>query len=178
MQLTSAIAAGAAGTKLVQSPAQANIPAAMRIRYVKAAPTLCPYCSVGCGILVHSADGKIINTEGDPDNPVNQGSLCSKGSTVIKYHDNPRRLTKPLYRAPGSAQWEEKDWEWMLTKIVSNIKKTRDATFVHEENGMIVNRTEGIAAIGTSIIANEECYLYQKLSRSLGLVYIEHEARL
>jgi formate dehydrogenase major subunit len=178
LQLTSAVAAGVAGTTLTQNVAHADASTDLRIRYVKATPTICPYCSVGCGILVHSTGGKIINAEGDPDNPVNQGSLCSKGSSVIKYHDNPRRLTKPLYRAPGSTEWEEKDWDWMLEKIVFNIKKTRDATFVHEENGMTVNRTEGIAAIGSSILTNEECYIYQKLSRGLGLVYVEHEARL
>lgn len=179
LQITSATAAGVVGTTMGPADkAHAESPKELRIRYVKATPTICPYCSVGCGILIHSSNGKVINTEGDPDNPVNEGALCSKGATVIKYHENPRRITKPLYRAPGSSEWEEKDWDWTLDRIVANIKKTRDETFVHRDGEMLVNRTEGIASIGSSIITNEECYLLQKLGRGLGLCYIEHEARL
>ncbi len=159
-----------------------------KIRTAKATPTICPYCSVGCGILVYSENGKLINTEGDPDNPVNQGSLCSKGSAVYQIHDNDRRLTKPLYRAPGSKEWVEKDWDWVLDRIVEKAKETRDKNFITRETitdektgvktDITVNRTEAIASLGGAALDNEECYLLQKLMRSLGVVYLEHQARI
>ncbi len=149
-----------------------------RIEYAKATPTICPYCACGCGLLVHTKHGKVINTEGDPDHPINEGAVCSKGATVYQIHDNERRLTKPLYRAPGSNKWEEKDWGWMLEKIAQNIKKTRDNSFIHQERNLTVNRTEAIGVMGSAAIDNEECYLLQKLARSLGIVYIEHQARI
>jgi formate dehydrogenase major subunit len=91
---------------------------------------------------------------------------------------NPKREKKPLYRAPYSTKWEEKDWEWMLQTIAERVKETRDNSFIHSENGMIVNRTEKIASIGGSGLDNEECYLLAKLMRSLGVVYLETQARI
>jgi len=159
-----------------------------KIRSAKATPTICPYCSVGCGILVYSENGKLVNTEGDPDHPINQGSLCSKGAAVYQVHENERRLKKPLYRAPGSDRWEEKDWDWMFEKIAERAKKTRDENFTvkqtvtDEKTGqkidVTVNRTEAIGCLGGAALDNEECYLLQKLMRGLGLVYIEHQARI
>ena len=159
-----------------------------KIRSAKATPTICPYCSVGCGILVYSEKGKLINAEGDPDHPVNQGSLCSKGSAVFQLHANERRLAKPLYRAPGSNNWMEKDWDWVLDRIVEKAKKTRDQNFITRETivdektgaktDITVNRTEAIASLGGAALDNEECHLLQKLMRSLGVVYLEHQARI
>jgi formate dehydrogenase major subunit len=157
-------------------PAHAQPP---KILYTKETTTICPYCAVGCGIIVHTRDGKVINTEGDPDHPINQGALCPKGSSLYQLSDNPNRLNKPLYRAPYAKEWKEVAWEWALDKIAENIKTARDASFMlKNEKGETVNRTDAIASVGSAAMDNEECYLYQKFLRSLGLVYIEHQARI
>jgi formate dehydrogenase major subunit len=91
---------------------------------------------------------------------------------------NDRRLRNVLYRAPGSDQWEEKSWEWALPEIAKRIKKTRDASLIHKEGNRIVNRTDGIACLGGAALDNEECYLYSKLARALGITYLEHQARI
>jgi formate dehydrogenase major subunit len=142
--------------------------------------TICPYCSVGCSIIVHTKDGKVVYTEGDPESPINQGALCSKGSALFQMsHNNPDRLTKPLYRAPKSSRWEEKSWDWVLDKIARNIKKSRDESFTAlNAKGQTVNRTNGIASVGSAALDNEELHVYGKFLRSLGLVYIEHQARI
>ena len=88
-----------------------------RIRYAKQTTTICPYCGVGCGMIVSVSDGKVINIEGDPDHPINEGALCSKGGTLYQVVDNERRLKKVLYRAPRSAHWEEKSWDWAIEAI-------------------------------------------------------------
>ncbi|MBM2832584.1 MAG: fdnG, partial [Dehalococcoidia bacterium] len=141
--------------------------------------TICPYCSVGCGIRVAVEDGKVVNAEGDPDNPINQGALCSKGNAIVQIANSDRRLKKVLYRAPGTSQWEEKDWNWALEQIAQRVKRTRDANWVSKDkDGYLVNRTDAIASLGGSAQNNEECYLITKMSRALGLVWLEHEARL
>jgi len=151
--------------------------------------TICPYCSVGCGIVVSVKDGEIVNAAGDPDHPINEGTLCSKGSSVMnlrlvadkdgKYVPNPRRVQKVLYRAPGAATWEEKDWEWAIGRIAEKVKATRDATFeAKDKNGVTVNRTFAMAHIGSAALDNEENYVLAKLMRSLGVVRLEHHARL
>jgi anaerobic selenocysteine-containing dehydrogenase len=141
-------------------------------------PTICCYCGVGCGILVHTKDNTVVYTEGDPDNPINEGKLCSKGTTLRQLYTSEKRLTKPLYRAPGSSKWEEKEWEWMLDTIAKRVKETRDKTFVEKENGLFVNKTEAIASLGGAALDNEECYLLAKMMRGLGVTYIEHQARI
>jgi formate dehydrogenase major subunit len=166
----------------------------LAIRHAKETTTICPYCSVGCGMIVHTQGGSILNVEGDPDHPINEGTLCPKGSSVFQLRDNKARITKPMYRAAGADQWQEVSWEWALDEIAKKTKATRDATFL--ENSKIkvkekvgtkelekeimaeVNRTMGIASVGSAALDNEECYLYQKFLRGLGLVYIEHQARI
>jgi formate dehydrogenase major subunit len=150
----------------------------LRIRHAKESTTICPYCGVGCGAIVSVRDGRVINIEGDPDHPVNQGSLCSKGSAMYQIANNERRLKNVLYRAPKSTRWEVKSWDWAINEIAKRIKKTRDATFKARENGNVVNRTEAIAGLGGAALDNEECYAYSKLARSLGMVYLEHQARI
>ena len=142
--------------------------------------TICPYDGSGCGFIVTSHDGKVVNIEGDPEHPVNRGGACAKGASMRQLSaDNPWRLTEPLYRAPGASDWEEKDWDWTLDTIARRIKDTRDAAFVEKDGkGNVVNRTEAIANLGGSALDNEECYLLVKLARALGLVYIEHHARI
>lgn len=168
---------------------------APRIKGAKETTTICPYCSVGCGIVVHTKEGKIINTEGDPDHPTNEGTLCSKGASIYQMVNNPLRLTKPRYRAPGAKEWKEVEWGWALDEIAKRVKDTRDRTFktmskskVKEkqpdgtekevEKEFVVNRTDGIAHVGSAALDNEECYMLQKLMRSWGLTYIEHQARI
>jgi formate dehydrogenase major subunit len=167
----------------------------LRIKNAKVTTTVCPYCSVGCSIIVHTKDGKIINVEGDPDGPINEGALCPKGASLYQMANNPLRLTKPRYRAPGATEWKEVEWEWALDQIARKIKDSRDRTFkitskskvkekkpdgseVEVEKEFVVNRTDGIAHVGSAAMDNEECYLMQKLVRSWGLVYIEHQARI
>lgn len=166
----------ALGIELEKTKAYAET---LRIKDAKETTTVCPYCSVGCGIIVYTKQGKVINTEGDPDHPINEGSLCPKGASLFQLANNPYRVTKPLYRAPFSTEWKEVSWDFALDKIAKLVKETRDKTFVKKNaQGMVVNRTEGIAHVGSAALDNEECYLIQKFMRALGLVYIEHQARL
>jgi len=143
-------------------------------------PTICPYDGSGCGFIVAAQDGKVVNIEGDPDHPVNRGAACAKGASMRQLSaENPWRLNKVLYRAPGAADWQAKDWDWALDRITRLIKETRDATFIENDGGgNVVNRTEAIANLGGSALDNEECYLLAKLTRALGVVYLEHHARI
>jgi formate dehydrogenase major subunit len=142
--------------------------------------TICPYDASGCGFIVATDNGKVVNIEGDPDHPVNRGGGCAKGASMRQLSaDNPWRLSKVLYRRPGGLDWEEKDWDWALTEIARRIKDTRDNNFTESDSkGNLVNRTEAIANLGGSALDNEECYLLAKLTRALGLVYLEHHARI
>ena len=151
----------------------------LKIKYAKETTTICPYCAVGCGIIVSARNGKVINTEGDPDHPVNQGSLCSKGGSIYQLSVNENRMDKVLYRAPYATEWKEVSWEWALDKLAKNIKESRDKSFVkRNKKGQVVNRVDGLASVGSAAMDNEECYIYQKFLRGLGLVYIEHQARI
>lgn len=151
---------------------------ALRIKEAKETSTICPYCGSGCGQIVSVVNGKVVNIEGDPDNPINQGAQCSKGSALYQVAVNPQRLTKVLYRAPGSANWEEKDWDWAIDRIAKKFKATRDANFIEKESDIPVNRTEAIGNFGGAALDNEECYLLSKAMRGLGIVYLEHQARI
>lgn len=165
------------------TPAQvyaAKLRTDLRIKNAKETPTICCFCSVGCGILVATdKKGKVINAEGDPDHPISEGALCAKGAASYQIAVNPHRLQKVRYRAPYSTKWKEVSWDWALDKIAANIKKSRDKSF-NEKNadGKVVNRTDGIASVGSAALDNEECWLYSKMLRALGLVYIEHQARI
>jgi len=187
----SGLAAATLGINLAPVEAKAQD---MPIRYAKESTTICPYCSVGCGMIVHTLGGNVINVEGDPDHPINEGALCPKGSSVYQLRDNKARVTKPMYRAAGASEWKEVTWDWALDEIAKKVKATRDATFlptskikvkekvgsveVEREIEAVVNRTMGMASVGSAALDNEECYLYQKFLRGLGLVYIEHQARI
>ena len=131
--------------------------------------TVCPFCGVGCGQVVSTRGGRVINIEGDPGHPVSEGTLCSKGAAAIQVVNNPRRLQKVLYRAPGGTAWEEKSWDWALERIAARVKETRDKTFQTSTDGRVVNRTEAIACLGGSALDNEEAYLLVKLMRAVDL---------
>jgi formate dehydrogenase major subunit len=143
------------------------------------ATTICTYCAVGCGQIAAVVDGRVVNVEGDPDHPINRGSLCSKGAANWQVIYNPRRVTKILYRAPGADKWEEKSWDWALDQIARRIKDTRDKHFVaKDKDGATVNRLEAIAYMGGAQNTNEEVYAWVKAARGLGIVYLEHQARI
>jgi len=149
-----------------------------KLAETKESTTICPYCGVGCGLIVSTREGELVNVEGDPDHPVNEGSLCSKGMSLFQVASNERRLQKVRYRAPGSDKWEEKSWEWALAEIAKRIKKTRDDSFLAKDGGKLVNRTQALACMGGAALDNEENYLWSKLARSLGVTYLEHQARI
>jgi anaerobic selenocysteine-containing dehydrogenase len=170
---TGTVAVGA----LSQSGCGPAIPP-IKTRGATATTTVCPFCGVGCGQVVSTKGGKVINIEGDPGHPISEGTLCSKGASGIQVVNNPRRLQKVLYRAPGANAWQEKSWDWALERIAARVKETRDKSFKTKVNETTVNRTEAIACLGGSALDNEEAYLLVKLMRALGLVYVEHQARL
>jgi len=155
----------------------------LRIAGAKEVHSVCPYCAVGCALVAYTkqVNGKtqLLQVEGDPDSPINEGRLCPKGATAMQLATSARRVEKPMYRAPGSAKWEEKSWDFMLDKIAQNIKASRDNTFVAQDaSGNVVNRTEGIAFAGGAAFSSEEGYLATKLMRGLGLVHLEQQARV
>jgi formate dehydrogenase major subunit len=150
-----------------------------KLEGAKMTTTICPYCGVGCGFRVYTKNGKVINIEGDPEHPISRGHACSKGSSLYQLVNNPTRVTKPMYRAPGALKWKEVEWDWILDKIARKVKDTRDASFERKnDKGQIVNRTQKIVGLGSAALDNEECFLLQKFWRSLGLIYIEHQARI
>ncbi len=143
--------------------------------------SICPYCAVGCSQLVFTKKNEIIDIEGNPDSPINAGTLCPKGSATYGLSVNPHRLTRVQYRAPYSDHWEEKPLDWAMERIAQLVKKTRDETFQeksYEFPDLPVNRTEAIAHLGGATLDNEENYLIIKLFRSLGIVPIENQARV
>jgi formate dehydrogenase major subunit len=155
-----------------------------RISGAKEVHSVCPYCAVGCALIAYTkqdANGKtqLLQIEGDPDSPVNEGRLCPKGATAMQLAVSTRRVPSPMYRAANSAKWEEKSWDFVLDKIAQNIKASRDNTFVGQDaNGNLVNRTEGIAFAGGAAFSSEEGYFATKLMRGLGVVHIEQQARV
>ncbi len=153
---------------------------APRIQGAKLVHSVCPYCAVGCGLNVYVQDGKVIDIEGNPDSPINHGTLCPKGSATFQYTVNPSRLTRVLYRAPFSDHWEVKSLAWAMEQIALRVKKTRDETFVERlPDGREVNHTLGIASLGGATLDVEENYLMKKLfTGGLGVVSIENQARI
>jgi formate dehydrogenase major subunit len=183
LRVSSGVAGGTAlggltglGANLAPALARA---AELRIKDAKTFPSICPYCSVGCATLVHTIDGKIVNVEGDPRSPFNEGTLCPKGAAIYQLHVNPNRPTKVLHRAPGASDWEVWDLERAMSRVAELVKKTRDETFVERlENGKLVNMTPAIFSLGGATLDNEWNHVQQKLMRGLGIVAIENQARI
>ncbi|MGE5603365.1 MAG: twin-arginine translocation signal domain-containing protein [Nitrososphaerales archaeon] len=173
-----AVAALASDTNL-RAPTFLQVVGSTKSGNERTIPTICPFCGCGCGFLVTVEDGKVTNIEGDPQHPINRGAACSKGSAIAQIADNPKRLTKPLYRPPGGAEWQEVSWEWAIDRIARRIKATRDSTWRRfDDAGRVVNRTDAIASLGGAALDNEECYLLSKAMRGMGLIWVEHQARL
>ncbi|HEX5708625.1 MAG TPA: hypothetical protein VFX96_15080 [Pyrinomonadaceae bacterium] len=146
----------------------------------------CPYCSVSCGVIIHTLGDKsknavpqVVHVEGDPDHPINRGTLCPKGASLEQDILNERRLTKPQVRRPGSDHWEDIPWEQAFDEIARKVKRTRDETFVErDEGGLVVNRCEGIGWTGGCTDTNELNYLAVKVMRGMGVCYFETQARV
>jgi formate dehydrogenase major subunit len=157
---------------------------ALRIEGAKVSHSVCPYCAVGCSLLAYTRKGpngavELLQIEGNPDSPVNEGTLCPKGASAMELAISRRRLQHPLHRAAGAREWKRVSWDFALDKLARNIKAARDRTFVtKDDEGNVVNRTEGIAFAGGAAFSNEEGYLATKLMRGLGLVYLEQQARV
>ncbi len=188
LKLAGATAAAATLTGVGLRKASASPSEPLRIKYTKEYFTVCTFCGVGCGVICNVKDGVIVNTEGDPDHPMNEGTLCPKGVghyNVSYIYDtkgnpkpNPNRLTKPLRRKPGASDWEEIEWDEALEAIAKKYKETRDETFIEQENGITVNRTDAINWLGSAFVNNEENYLFKKIIHGTGLVNYDHCARL
>lgn len=162
------------------TPGLQEIPVFPLHKKVGESRTICPYCSCGCGMLIATdSSGHIINSEGDPDHPNNRGALDPKSISVRQLATSPHRLSRVLHRSPGAREWEQMTWEAAVPLIARRIKDTRDVTFeATDDNGVTVNRTPGIAFLGGAANNDEDCYIAVKLARALGLVYIEHQARI
>ncbi len=146
----------------------------------------CPYCSVACGLLMYSlgdkaknAKASIIHIEGDPDHPVNRGTLCPKGAGLIDFIHSPNRLQYPEYRAPGSDKWQRMTWDDALDRIARLMKQDRDANFIEKnEQGATVNRWLSTAMLAASASSNEVGYITHKTVRSLGMLGFDNQARV
>jgi len=180
----------------------------LKLSNVSEFTTSCNFCSCGCGMIAAVRDGKLLKMEGDYDHIVNRGALCVKGISMFATHASSQRLTKPRYRAPGSDRWQEISWDDAIARVAKKIRETRDQTwmatemvdapdlsvdrasgdrlqsapqFIPLEGGkraVPVNRTDAIGFMGGAQNTNEECYLFQKAARLLGMSYVEHQARL
>lgn len=142
--------------------------------------SVCPYCAVGCSQLVYVKNGEIIDIEGNPDSPINAGTLCPKGAATRGLLQSPLRITEVLYRAPGGTAWERKPLDWAMDRIAYLVKRTRDETWrEHDDAGRRVSRTLGIGHLGGATLDNEENYLIKKLlTAGLGIVSVENQARI
>ena len=178
-----AVAVSAFGFDVAPVFAQAKT---LKISRTSETRSTCPYCSVSCGVIIHTlgdrsknAIAQVVHVEGDPDHPINRGTLCPKGASLQQDIVNERRLLKPQVRRPGSDHWEDIDWDTAVDEIARQVKKTRDATFTEKDDrGRTVNRCEGIAWTGGCTDTNELNYLVVKTMRSLGVVYLENQARV
>lgn len=148
---------------------------------------ICSYCSVGCGVISWVKNGRLVYLEGDPDNPINEGTLCPKGQALLQLSNAPERLSHPLYRAPGSDRWERISWDQALDRIARRLQTAREEGWVHaavlqhretrEPRPCALNHTTGIAIVGSALVTNEEAYLTAKLAAVLGIPYFNHQAR-
>lgn len=151
----------------------------MRLKDAKVYPSICPYCAVGCGTLVHVKEGRIVNIEGNPDSPVSRGTLCPKGAATFQLHVNPNRATQVLHRAPGATSWEVWPLDRAMDRVAELVKQVRDETFEEKTpDGRPLMQTLSMFSLGGATIDNEWNHIHQKLMRGLGVVAIENQARI
>jgi formate dehydrogenase major subunit len=180
---TAAVGVGLAFFDLSKARAELRL---LKIAKTTETRSTCPYCAVSCGVIIHTLGDKaknvtpsVVHVEGDPDHPINRGTLCPKGATLRDDINNPLRLMVPKIRRPGSDHWEEISWDEAISKIAKHIKSTRDRTFVAKNaKGQVVNRTPGIAVIGGCTDTNEFNWLQDKFMAGLGVVYRDSQARV
>jgi len=206
-RLTAGGGSGLALGGLLDVPAMRAATQDAKLSEVSEFTTSCNFCSCGCGMIAAVRDGKLMKMEGDYGHIVNRGSLCVKGISMFATHASPQRLTTPKYRAPGSDHWEEISWDDAISRVAKQVRKTRDATWIATEKVNLselkvdlaagdrfasspqsnrpagitevpVNRTDAMGFMGGAQNTNEECYLFQKAARLLGMSYVEHQARL
>ncbi len=207
LKVTLGTTSGLAVGGLLDVPAMRAATQNMKLSDVSEFTTSCNFCSCGCGMIAAVRDGKLLKMEGDYDHIVNRGSLCVKGISMHATHASPQRLTKPRYRAAGGDQWQEISWDDAIARVAQKIRKTRDENWIATEKVIApdlsidrassprletvphfivhdaprdvpVNRTDAIGFMGGAQNTNEECYLFQKAARLLGMAYVEHQARL
>ncbi len=159
---------------------QQTLAKASRLRGATVTESVCPYCAVGCGQLIFSKSGELIDIEGDPDSPISGGHLCPKGANAFQLSVNSHRVRNVLYRAPYSDKWETKTLDWALEQIALRVKAARDADFTErDEQGRLLNSVRSIGTLGGASLDNEENYLIKKLfGGGLGVVSIENQARI
>ncbi len=145
----------------------------------------CPYCSVGCGIIIHglgdrakNARTEIVHIEGDPDHPVNRGTLCPKGASLLDFVHSPNRLRFPEYRGPGEKEWKRVSWDWALDRIARLMKDDRDKNFLARSGGVTVNRWTSVAFLAASASSNESGYITTKIIRAMGMTALDNQARV
>jgi formate dehydrogenase major subunit len=182
--------AGASGLGLAafgfDATAAADEVRELKIQSATETRTVCPYCAVGCSMIAYTIGGKSLNTqpvlvhiEGDPDSPINGGTLCPKGASTLQLAMSSKRPEHPMFRAPGGSAWERISWDDALDKMAHWVKDSRDDHFTEtDDEGRTVNRQTGFAFLGGATISNEEGYLTAKLMRALGTVYLEQQARV
>jgi formate dehydrogenase major subunit len=185
-QFLGVAAAGAVSTSVLgfDLAEASKVKRELRIEGASVSHSVCPYCAVGCALVAYTkkaAEGEVelLQIEGDPDSPVNEGRLCPKGASALELAISSRRVPSPLYRAPGASEWKKVSWDFALDRLAQNIKASRDRTFVTTDgDGNVVNRCEGIAFAGGAAFSSEEGYLATKLMRGLGIVHLEQQARV
>jgi formate dehydrogenase major subunit len=150
-----------------------------RVRGATKVHSVCPYCAVGCSQLVFVKGGRVVDIEGNPESPINEGTLCPKGANTFQLVENPHRITQALYRAPYSTEWEQRPLDWIMERIAQRLKETRDRDFVESRNSTVLNHLTTVASLGGATMDNEENYLIKKLfNGGLGIVAIENQARI
>jgi formate dehydrogenase major subunit len=182
------VGTGSAAALLLGFDARPVLAQAKELKIARTTETrsTCPYCSVSCGVIIHTLGDKaknvtaqVVHVEGDPDHPINRGTLCPKGASLQQEILNDRGLLKPQVRRPGKTEWEDISWDDAINEIGRHIKKTRDETFVEKNaDGKTLNRCEGFAFNGGCTDTNEFNYLVVKTMRSMGVVYMENQARV
>jgi formate dehydrogenase major subunit len=182
------VGTGSAAALLLGFDAKPALAQAKELKIARTTETrsTCPYCSVSCGVIIHTLGDKaknvtpqVVHVEGDPDHPINKGTLCPKGASLYQEILNNRRLMKPQVRRPGKTEWEDISWDQAINEIAHHIKKTREETFVEKNaDGKTLNRCEGFAFNGGCTDTNEFNWLVVKTMRSMGVVYMENQARV
>jgi formate dehydrogenase major subunit len=151
-----------------------------RLRGATRTDSVCPYCAVGCSTHIYSKDGVVIDIEGNPESPINEGTLCPKGANIFQLHHNEHRIKQVMWRAPRSDRWEVKTLDWALDRIANLVKQTRDDGYKQKsDDGQYLNAVTNIGSLGGATLDNEENYLIKKLlGAGLGIVSIENQARI